>query len=93
MNKVETAFSDKAIHRGGLLLFKKKDALAFISACQSEHIHVIGVDGFYIGENTTQPSMENSIDLSHNTAGDNFRTASDFIMGCDENLYFEIVCE
>lgn len=94
MNKVEVLFSDRAINRGGIFLFSKKDALDFIEQCKYREIVVLGIDGFFISESLTQPSLENSIDYSGTLFNsDIYEKALEFINNRDANLYFEIICE
>ncbi len=94
MNKVKLQFLDRAIVRpGGWMVFSKSDAIEFIDACQKEQIQILGIDGFYIGEDLIQSSMANSIDY---TAGDashenKHEEAISFLLDQDETMYFEIV--
>jgi len=82
----------KAVTRGGLDLYAPDAAVALLKAAEKEGIRVLGIDGFYIGENTTRPSLENSVDLSD--SGDSVRDALNFL-GERQNsgLYFEVVLE
>jgi hypothetical protein len=94
MNKVEVLFSGRALNRGGVLLFSKKDTLDFIKQCKNCEINILGIDGFFISEVATQPSLEDSIDYS--TTFSNaciYENALKFVEERDDNLYFEIVCE
>ena len=56
MNKVQIEFSGKVLKRGAVEMYKKKDALEFVKACQREKIPILGVDGFYITPHSTEPS-------------------------------------
>jgi hypothetical protein len=40
------------------------DAIELVRRCRERGIEVLGVDGFRLTERTTQPVMEQSIDLS-----------------------------
>jgi len=54
----------------------------------------LGIDGFFISEMATQPSLEDSIDYS--TTLPNacvYENALEFVEERDDNLYFEIICE
>ena len=94
MNKVEILFLDRAINRGGILLFSKKDALDFIEQCKYLEIVILGIDGFFISEFRTQPSLEDSIDYSGTLFNDDtYEKALEFVNNRDANLYFEIICE
>ncbi|MEZ4912398.1 MAG: hypothetical protein R2774_16230 [Saprospiraceae bacterium] len=94
MNKVEILFSGRALNRGGVLLFSKKDALDFIKQCKNCDITILGIDGFFISEMATQPSLEDSIDYSTTFPSTCvYKNALKFVEERDDNLYFEIVCE
>lgn len=94
MNKVEFLFSDRAINRGGILLFSKKDALDFIEQCKKLEVVILGIDGFFISESYTQPSLEDSIDYSSTLSNnDIYEKALEFVNNRNANLYFEIICE
>lgn len=87
-------FLEKCLNRGGILLYSKQDALDFVRACKNHEIGLLGVDGFFISETTTQPSMEDSVDYSSGLSMDNiYEKAIAFIEGKRDDLYFEIVCE
>lgn len=94
MNKVEKEFKSKAIIRGGLFLFSKKNAILFIEACQKKKIGILGIDGFILKEDKIQPSMENSIDFSscYSLEEKVYSQSINFLNLMDEELFFEIVC-
>lgn len=96
MNIVENKFLNKSIGKGGLLLFSKQDTLLFIEECQKENISILGIDGFLLLEEKTQPSIENSIDFSSpkyvSKTKNTFLDAIDFINQRNENIFFEIIC-
>ena len=94
MNNVERKFYKKAVKRGGLLLFEKGIALDFIDVCQKQNIAILGIDGFYLAERETQPSMINSIDFEKTLPLENrFQKAKDFINSRGSNLHWEIICD
>ncbi|MBB1139568.1 hypothetical protein [Myroides sp. WP-1] len=94
MNKIEVLFSSRAINRGGILLFSKRDALDFIEQCKYFEIVILGIDGFFISESLTQPSLEDSIDYSGTLSISGiYEKALEFVNNRDANLYFEIICE
>jgi hypothetical protein len=93
MNKVEALFKDKAVVRGGIYLFTKEYAKQFVLECKKQGIIVLGIDGFFIDEKTTQPSQDNSIDFSTDPFNEGiYEKTINFLEARDENLYFEIVC-
>jgi hypothetical protein len=94
MNKVEQKFKQKAIERGGLFLYSKKNAMEFVNECRHERIHLLGVDGFSLTENSTQPSINDSIDFSSSFfRGEMYEKAIDFLEQRSDALFFEIICE
>jgi hypothetical protein len=94
MNKVDIIFSPKALRRGSLSLYLKQDALHYVLACQQENIAIIGIDGFFITQKSTQPSLENSIDLSTSRMHiGHFDQAIKFLEAKPDDLYFEIVLD
>jgi hypothetical protein len=93
MEPIEQEFSCKGVLRGGLLLLKAKDALDMVRRCRELGIEVLGIDGFRITERTTQPLMEESIDLSRLGGGINTWAQAESFLGSrvDTNLFFEVV--
>ena len=65
MNRVEEIFEEKAVNRGGILMFKKYTAIEFIRKCQEFNIMVLGIDGFRLLGEKTQPCQDNSVDYSN----------------------------
>ena len=81
MNKVELLFLGKAIRRGTII------------KCERQQVVILGIDGFYLTDTTTQPSMENSVDYSvRHFDKDLYQNAIRFLEERDQNLHFEIVC-
>jgi len=93
MNTVELLFKDKAIIRGGLMLFSKNDAVKFVRECQKEKIKILGIDSFKIIGEKIQPSLENSVDFSKTNETANYDGAVDFIKSRSEEFYFEITSD
>jgi hypothetical protein len=94
MNKVEEKFIDKALNRSGVILYSKFDALEFIKECAKNNVGLLGIDGFFITDKTTQPSLNDSIDFSIGTVYQNiYDKAKEFIEKREDSLYYEIVCE
>lgn len=54
----------RSLQRGGVVLLQPDDAILLIGVARADGIRVLGVDGFFIGDKWTEPSMENSLDLS-----------------------------
>jgi hypothetical protein len=96
LNQVEILFSERAIIRGGILIFTKQDTLEFIEQCRKSGIGILGIDAFFITETSTQPSMEHSVDYSSDRADQdcyNYDRALKFVAEKDDHIFFEIVCE
>jgi hypothetical protein len=96
MNIIEEFFKEKAIVRNDMMLFSKVNALAFIQACESHNITILGIDGFYLYDDKIQPSMENSVDFTSAhykpKEKDIFTDAKEFLVSKENNLLFEIIC-
>lgn len=95
MNRIENLFKDRVIQSGGINLYSKYDALSFIEECEKEAIYILGIDGFYITEDTTEPSLENSIDFSILSLNKEriYSMVKEFLDKKGENLFFEIIYE
>lgn len=64
MVSFEAEFRAKGVVRGGELMLRPADAIAFVRRCREHHIEVLGVDGFHLTDISTQPDMGESVDLS-----------------------------
>jgi hypothetical protein len=95
MNRIENLFKDWILNRGGLNLYSKEDTLKFIDECEKESVCILGIDGFYITEDITQPSLTNSIDFSSfSMKNENiYSFVRSFVAERSENLFFEIIYE
>ncbi|MDR3715555.1 MAG: hypothetical protein P4L51_22320 [Puia sp.] len=92
MNEIEALFEDKSINRSGIFLYSKENALQIIDECKKRNIVLLGIDGFYLGENTTEPSMENSVDFSMRPFTESiYEDAIAFLKARNDRLHFEIV--
>lgn len=58
MNKVEQIFIEIAVEREGLFLYSKENALEFVKECGKGKINLLGIDGFLITDESTQPRMK-----------------------------------
>jgi len=96
MNNIEKKYENVAVVRGGVFLLDKVNAMAFIADCEIEAVAILGIDGFYLTEESTQPSMEDSIDFSSSNLlsmeVNKFDYAIRFVKSRNDNMYFEIVC-
>lgn len=60
----EKSLSDRAIKRGGLLLYRHNDALQLVEHCNQNNVRILGIDAFFVLDGKTHPKIEHSIDLS-----------------------------
>lgn len=94
MNVVEHQFVQKGLNRAGIIMYPKSDALDFIKECSKHRIRILGIDGFFITDTITQPSLEDSIDFSAASSVEVVcEKAVAFIESRNIRLYFEIVCD
>ena len=87
-------FRDKAIRRGGIIMFSSANALLVIDEARQTGVAVLGIDGFYLTGEAVEPSLENSIDfsLAGRVPADFWRDSEKFIRSRhNQALYFEIV--
>jgi hypothetical protein len=96
-SELEAEFANRAIVRGGLYLLRPLDAVDFVDRCREESTEILGLDGFRITENTTQPMMDQSVDFSSSNIlsskdGDTWKSAIAFLIERkDLDLFFEVV--
>ena len=77
--------------RGGTLILPPADALAMVERARELGVPVLGVDGFWITDETTQPDLGHTIDLGRGT-GTSWDEAARFIAErSDLGLMFEVV--
>jgi len=92
--ELEQAFRARGVTRGGALYLSAAEAMAMVDAARSASVRVLGIDGFRIGPNTTQPLMEHSCDLSDETRAKNpWQAAIEFISRQPADLSFEVILE
>ena len=97
-SEIEAEFRSKAIIRGGLLLFRPADAVDLIRKCSEEKLGILGLDGFLITGNSTQPLMEHSVDFSSKSrtisSQGYWQAAEEFLCQKQSSgLLFEVVIE
>ena len=93
MEPLEQEFCSKGVLRGGILLLKATDALEMVRRCRELGVEVLGIDGFRITDQTTQPLMEESIDLSKPGGAHDGWTLAEAFLGrrADTDIFFEVV--
>ena len=94
MEPIEQEFADKGVLRGAVFMLRAQSALEMVRRCREEGIEVLGLDAFRLTEQTTQPLMEQSIDLTKPGEGDCWIRAETFLAArTDSDLYFEVVID
>ncbi|HYZ20546.1 MAG TPA: hypothetical protein VE690_00180 [Rhodopila sp.] len=82
----------KALTRGGLDLYTVDAAADIVQAAAAEGLRVLGLDGFIISQDATQPSLEDSADFS--SSKDPYADALRFLAARSAaGLYFEVVLD
>jgi hypothetical protein len=89
---VEDEFRSRGLARGGVLLLQPRDALEMVGRAREARVVVLGVDGFWITDDTTQPDLEHSIDLGADESS--WEAAARFIdERLESGLRFEVVLD
>ncbi len=93
MMKIKDRFQNVAVNRNGITLYRKTDALRVIDECERENIVILGIDSFFISDNYTQPSLDNSVDFTslNICQGGLYSKARRFLNSQSNKLHFEIV--
>lgn len=94
MDDILEKFAQSAVKRAGLVLFSGSNALLVIDEACRRNVEILGIDGIFLFESATQPSMEDSIDFTSANARttDVYAAARNFVEKHDQlNLFFEIV--
>src|SRR5690349_10869170 len=79
LSEVEREFLPAGQIRGGILFLPPAEALRLAQRCRELGIVVLGIDAFILTEHTTQPVMEQSIDLSSPPRNDTWGEAEAFV--------------
>lgn len=61
---IEAEFRSQGMLRGGILMLDASGAMAMVQRAHDLGVAVLGLDGFWITEDTTQPDIGHTIDLS-----------------------------
>jgi hypothetical protein len=98
MSRIEDEFRNMGTFRGGVLMLRPHDAIRMVQRCRERQVRILGIDAFFLTDHTTQPSMEQSIDLSDFDPSRNsmncWDQAATFLEDRKtEDLFFEIVME
>jgi hypothetical protein len=96
MAAIEDGFRELSMIPGRTLIFRPVDAIAFVRRCREKQVRVLGLDGFHLRENTIQPDMGESIDLSlpPHGAEDCWQLAEEFLNErLNSGLFFEVVAD
>jgi hypothetical protein len=97
MSTIEDEFREAGVMRGGVLLLRPNDAIRMVQRPREQRILVLGLDGFVVTDSTTQPILEESIDLSNLINRPNttcWEIAEQFLNDRkSSNLFFEVVID
>ena len=90
----EEKFRGRGIDQAGTLLLRADTALEMVEALPAENIRLLGIDGFRVSEEGTQPLQDDSVDLSREERVDAWSKGRDFLKTrLNTDLYFEVVIE
>ena len=83
-------FEARGIVRGGTLMLGSSDAIALVDRAEALEIEVLGIDAFWVTDETTRPDMEHSTDF--HLVERSWRSAREFVVErADLGLMFEVV--
>jgi hypothetical protein len=89
---IAAEFASRGIVRGGILILDAHEALAMIARAREVAVPILGVDGFWITEQTTQPDMGHSIELGEGASS--WTAAEEFVQQrAQTGLMFEVVAD
>lgn len=78
------------VSRGSTILFYWSTAIDIVSQCERSHIHLLGVEGFYLTAHETYPAADWILDLS--AKPDDYHAARHFLeQAAGKPLFFELV--
>jgi hypothetical protein len=89
-------FKGRATVRGGICAFTPGDAIEVIEAAKNAGCPVVGIDGFFLRPDATEPSLENRVDYSDavRRGADTNEAALKFVKErVDRGLYFRTCFE
>jgi hypothetical protein len=95
LTAVEREFVSRGLIRGGILFLRVDEAIEMVKRCREVKVQVIGIDAFILTDRTTQPVMEQSIDLSvPYPKPDSCDRAEKFLRKhIDQDFFFEVVVD
>lgn len=89
---IAAEFAPRGIVRGGTLILDADEALSMIARARDLAVPILGIDGFWITEQTTQPDMGHSIDLGGGASS--WAAAAEFVQQrAETGLMFEVVAD
>jgi hypothetical protein len=96
MRPIEQESHKRGLIRGGVSLFTPPDALELVARARNEGIRIRGIDGFFLRDKQTEPSMADSVDLTAggDVQGDCWHRAERFLQErLGSGMHFEIVLD
>ncbi|HWY62582.1 MAG TPA: hypothetical protein VNW15_11835 [Rhizomicrobium sp.] len=92
MKDIHPGLVAEADLRGGTYWFAPEYALAVVREAVQHGLPLLGIEGAFLGANSTQPSLEDSWDYGTHPVADPHRHAFGFIQErARKGLHFEIV--
>jgi hypothetical protein len=94
-NHIEDEFSARGLIRGGTLFLDRDVAIAMIERARIARVPVLGIDGFRLTHDATEPSMDNSLDftIGDTPVADTWTVAATFVRERPDGLIFEVVLD
>ena len=90
-NNIEQQFISRGIVKSNMLFLDRATAIEFAKMVRLQNGKLLGFDGFFLTENSTQPSMEHSRDYSSSST-DGVDEAIDFLSNPElDDMFFEMV--
>ncbi len=87
----------KAKKHGNTPVFSYEDSLKIIMECKTNHVTILGIDGFHITSTKTIPLQECSVDFTSSFSPLKGLTVWDesekFIRGNPPDIYYEITID
>ena len=88
-------FRRYGVHRAGTDYFCRQTALEIVDRCEASGIRILGIDGFYLTANVTEPAIDWILDLSDaESSSSAYNGARAFLeKGAELPLFYEFVLE
>jgi hypothetical protein len=94
--RIEGEYRDRAVIRGGILMFGTEDALGMVARARELGVGILGIDVFHLTPSTTRPDLVLDLSLSPRDAdrAKSWDVAARFLRShSGPDLYFEVVLD